>query len=254
MSVPPAVSGRVRGGSPTVREGVLNLEVRTMNDELKTSPLSSAFSLLSSADALPHGRASASNSLLQDRREHARGGVHGALVNLVAREYVQLATQALPFGARLVAEDARDRVSARAEPRARLKFTLAPTQGDVELVARGGRDGERSYHAVTARHVVRRLEFRRDLSTVVAAQAKLRDARDRRRAFRLDRPAEARRYPAEREQSLRRDLIVRAVGRVVLDCDLLDLFERRAVVAHVPEARDERAPRSQTAPVDVAQA
>src|SRR5205085_11209863 len=84
-------------------------------------------------------------------------------------------------------------------------------------------------------------------------QMNLRDARDRRRAFRLDRPAEARRYPAEREQSLWRDLVVRAVGRVVLDCDLLDLFERRAVVAHVPETRDERAPRSQTAPVDVAQ-
>src|SRR5438105_7533933 len=160
---------------------------------MKLIPFSTAL-ILSTPDALPHGRASASNSL-QDRREHARGGVHGALVNLVAREYVQLATQALPFGARLVAENARDRVPARAEPRARLKLALAPTQSDVELVARGGRDGERSYHAVAARHVVRRLEFCRDLSTVAAAQTKLRDARDRRRVVGFDLPAEARRYP-----------------------------------------------------------
>src|ERR1700753_2668728 len=175
-------------------------------------------------------------------REHTGRYRDRTLINPVVAQYVKLAAQPLALGAGLVAEHAPDRVAVAAVPHARLKLALVPTQRHVELVARGSRNGERRYHPVAPCNVVGRDEFGLDLSTVARAQVETCAARVRRRAFAIGLPAETGSYPAEREQRLRGELFVRDVGRVVLDANLLDAFERGSVVCNVPEARDERAP------------
>src|SRR5437764_10053407 len=58
------------------------------------------------------------------RLKHARREPRGSLVDLVAREYVQLGAEALPLAAALVGEHAPDRLAVAAEARARLKLSL----------------------------------------------------------------------------------------------------------------------------------